>query len=212
MKVQTVEKFIDFLDDSLAWRKQELSYYLLKIDGNQKQSSALIRGGVPLLYAHWEGFIKEAAIGYLYFIDAKKKKINELRENFAAVYSKKRLNELVDSSKASTYVQAIRTIRTNEGHIFSVRPEKFINTQSNLSSKVLIEILITLGLNPDTYAIKQKVIDEKLLKARNEIAHGNYLSINSADYKALHLEVLDMIQTFKTELENAVNTDSYLAE
>ena len=64
MSVQTAEQLSDKLSDELSWRKKELSELksLVEIrDISLPRHNALVRSGVVILYAHWEGFIKSAS-------------------------------------------------------------------------------------------------------------------------------------------------------
>ncbi|NJM61748.1 MAG: hypothetical protein HC849_18575, partial [Oscillatoriales cyanobacterium RU_3_3] len=47
------------------------------------------------------------------------------------------------------------------------------------------------------------LIDIKLLKTRNEIAHGNYSAFDREEYIELHREVIGMLDMFRTQIENA---------
>ncbi len=87
-------------------------------------------------------------------------------------------------------------------------PKEAISTASNLSSEVFKEITSILGIDFSAYSTKSKLIDEKLLKQRNEIAHGNYLLIDRDGYIELHEKVTEMIDIFRNQIENAaINED-----
>jgi hypothetical protein len=92
----------------------------------------------------------------------------------------------------------------------SVLPWKTaINTKSNLNSEVLRQITATLGLDYADYVTKEKLIDEKLLRTRNEVAHGQYLLIGYQQYVSLHDEVLGLIQLFFNQVDNAASMAAY---
>uniref|UniRef100_UPI0004A3AE3E MAE_28990/MAE_18760 family HEPN-like nuclease n=1 Tax=Vibrio parahaemolyticus TaxID=670 RepID=UPI0004A3AE3E len=68
-KIRTVEALVDKLDKELSWRRLEISAIktgIRKAKGNV--CKAYIRSAIPLVYAHWEGFIKESASLYLEFV------------------------------------------------------------------------------------------------------------------------------------------------
>ena len=85
-----------------------------------------------------------------------------------------------------------------------------IQTGSNLSSKVLHQILSLLGIAYKPYEIKQVLIDEKLLKKRNMIAHGEYLDADTESYQELHKEIIGMMNLFKDQIENHAVQKLYL--
>jgi hypothetical protein len=46
------------------------------------------------------------------------------------------------------------------------------------------------------------------LKTRNEIAHGNYLTVDTEEYIELHTEIMGMLDIFSNQIQNsAVNKD-----
>jgi len=87
--------------------------------------------------------------------------------------------------------------------------EGVIKTQSNLSSSVFEEIASSIGIDPTRYKLKYKLIDESLLKRRNQIAHGEYLNIDTQGYQNLSDEVVALISAYKTDIENAIALESY---
>ncbi len=72
-------------------------------------------------------------------------------------------------------------------------PKDAISTASNLSSEILKEITCTLGIDFSLYSTKSVLIDTKLLNARNTIAHGEYLIINTEGYVELNTAVIEML-------------------
>jgi hypothetical protein len=78
-----------------------------------------------------------------------------------------------------------------------------IETDSNLNSKVLYRITQHLGIDYQRFQSKEKLIDERLVKNRNEIAHGKNLSIDYEMFNDLHQEIFILMDCFKIEIENA---------
>lgn len=77
-------------------------------------------------------------------------------------------------------------------------------------SLILREIVCLLGLDYSFYETKEVIINEQLLKRRNGIAHGEYLSLDREEYQQLHDEILGMIENFRTQIENNANQELYL--
>jgi MAE_28990/MAE_18760-like HEPN len=202
-KIRTFEDLEQRLTDDLSWRRKELSD-LNSLIGS-KSYNVLLRGGVVLLYAHWEGYIKTAASSYLEFVSRQKLTYNELAMNFVAVAMKARLDEAKESNKATVFTEVAYFILT-QGDKRSIVPYKeVVSTDSNLSSLILREITCLLGLDYSPYKLKEKLIDEQLLKRRNMIAHGESLaslSLDRDEYQQLHSEILAMMQDFRTQVEN----------
>jgi len=78
-----------------------------------------------------------------------------------------------------------------------------VDTKSNLSSKVLQDILAALGLDQAQFETRIKFIDSSLVSPRNHIAHGEALSLSLSEYLELHDSVLALIETFRNEVENS---------
>lgn len=85
MSIRTAEQLSDRLATDLAWRKKELSEMKSLIEAknvSDQRHKVLVRGGVCILYSHWEGFVKLAANSYLEYVNSKKLTYQELSSNF----------------------------------------------------------------------------------------------------------------------------------
>lgn len=218
MSVRTIEQLSDKLAEDIAWRKRELSEVKSLIEAKNvplQRHNALIRSGICILYAHWEGFIKLAANSYLEYVAMQRLPYNQLSSNFLALAMKAKLNEAKDTNKPSLYIPVCDffLFELNNRSSLPYKDKDAISTASNLSSEILKEITCILGLDFSPYSTKSELIDVKLLKARNEIAHGNYLMINRQDYIELHQKVIEMLEIFRNQIENAaINKDFQLTE
>lgn len=74
----------------------------------------------------------------------------------------------------------------------------------------MYEILWMLGLDKTEYVTKKMLIDEKLVNRRNHIAHGEPLDISVDDYLLLHEEVHALLDTFRTQVQNACVYKTFL--
>jgi hypothetical protein len=211
MSIRRLEELNDQLSSELAWRKKELSVIKSLIDTGSFSTSkktALLRSGVTILYAHWEGFIKQAASIYLEFVSMQRLPYDKLSANFVALAMKSKLNQAKDTNKATIYNEVVEFFMTKLSERSSIQYKNVIQT-SNLSSSVLREIVCMLGLDYSFYEPKNILIDEKLLKMRNEIAHGNYISIDQKEYDELYFKVIEMMDTFRNQIDNCAATKKY---
>ncbi len=208
MKIRSLEDLEQRLSQDLVWRKRELADLKSLIETrnfSQSKQNAVLRSGVALLYAHWEGFIKTAANSYLEFVSRQQLPYKDLAINFVAIAMKTELDKAQSTNKATIYTEVTAFILTQANQRSSVPYEGIVSTNANLSSTVLREITCLLGLDYSFYQSKDKIIDEKLLSRRNKIAHGEslpYLSLDREEYQHLQEEILAMMEDFRTQVEN----------
>ena len=115
---------------------------------------------------------------------------------------KEKLKEAKETNKPSLYIP-VCDFFISELNQRCILPKDVISTASNLSSEILKEITYILGIDFSIYSTKSVLIDTKLLKTRNEIAHGNYSVFDRDEYLELHREVIGMLDIFRNQIENA---------
>ncbi len=211
MKLKTAEQLSDRLSNELAWRKKELSEVKSLVETKSFSDSkhkALVRSGICLLYAHWEGFVKLAANSYLEYVRMQRLCYEELASNFLALAMKEKLKEAKETNKPSLYIPVCDFFLDELNQRCSL-PKEAISTASNLSSEIFQEITRTLGIDFSSYSTKSVLIDTKLLKTRNEIAHGEYSIFDCKEYIELHSQVITMLDQFRTDIENAAINKDY---
>ncbi|MEG4943581.1 MAE_28990/MAE_18760 family HEPN-like nuclease [Microcoleus sp. F4-D5] len=211
MSIRTEEQLSHKLATDLTWRKKELSEMKSLIEAKNvtdQRHKALLRSGVCILYSHWEGFVKLAANSYLEYIISKKLTYQELSSNFLALAMKEKLKEAKQTNKPSLYIP-ICDFFISELNQRCLLPKDVISTGSNLSSEILKEITYILGIDFSIYSTKSVLIDTKLLKTRNEIAHGEYSVFDRAEYLEVHKEILEMLDIFCTQIENAASQKKF---
>lgn len=211
--MKTKDELLQKIDDDLIWRRRELTDFRIAVQDagqNQGRRSALLRAGVALLYAHWEGFVKRCGTYYLEFVANQRKKASELRINFIAIKLKSRLVEASKSRKPSASAELVEFFCNKLGDRLRIPYKGMIDTESNLSSSVLREIVWTLGLDMAPYETKCHFIDSSLVGRRNHIAHGDLLDIDVDEYLELHDEVMVLIDTFRNQLQNAAVSDGFM--
>lgn len=211
MSIRTAEQLSDRLSSDLAWRKKELSEIKSSIEArnvSDQRHKLLVRSGVCILYAHWEGFVKLAANSYVEYVRLKKLTYRELSTNFLALAMKEKLKEAKETNKPSLYIP-VCDFFISELDRRCILPKYPISTASNLSSEIFKEITDILGIDFSVYSTKSVLIDTKLLKTRNEIAHGNYSAFDREEYIELHGEVIGMLDMFRTQIENAAIQEKF---
>jgi hypothetical protein len=211
MKIRTLEELVDLLNREMAWRKKELLEIKRLVDSSKDsfRETTLIRSGVAMLYAHWEGFVKAAGTAYLNYVAMRKLKYEDLAAQLVALGMRKKLNEATQSRKATIHTEVARFFLTGLSERSSLPWESAVETKSNLKSEMLKEIACVLGIDYSQYETKEKLIDEKLLRCRNEIAHGQYLLVDYEEFCDLFDEMMNLLELFRNQIDNAATTCAY---
>jgi hypothetical protein len=212
VKIRSSEQLYDFTTNELAWRKKELfslHSMIFSIGLSPSKKNALLRSTIALLYAHWEGFIKSCATAYIQFVAMQRLKHNELAPNFLALAIRPILMNAIQSKKAEDHIRLVLFFQNNLTTQSSLPFKDVIDTQSNLSTAILRNIVTFLGFDYTVYETKEKMLDERLLKNRNRIAHGEYLEITDNEVHELMNECISLMEIFKNQIDNAVSLQTY---
>lgn len=173
------------------------------------EQKTFIRAGVALVYAHWEGFIKEASEIYLSYVDNQGHTYRDLKSCFAVFGLKGRLAILADSRKSQTNIEAFEFVLGEMDRITKMSMSTAIDTESNLTSKVFSNIASSLDISIAPYLTKFNLIDERLVQRRNKVAHGEYLDLAADDFLMLADEIIQMMRHYKADLQNAASLKAY---
>lgn len=214
MKIRTIEDLQEAVDAEMAWRKHDLTAIKANINSSRAfAKDSALRAGITLLYAHWEGAIKNIASYYLQYVSNLKLPYNKLMSNFLAISTKAEINSFTETNKVSLQTKVIDTVFAKYAIKSNIPYTDVIKTNSNLNSNVFSEIMSTIGLKCDYYETNYTLIDEVLLNMRNRIAHGQKLDILSLDedrYNEIHDKILSLMVAFSNQVTNAAINKEYL--
>lgn len=210
MKIQTLGILQDYLDAEFAWRLKEIADIKNAVRTTQApRQKTVIRAGVPLLYAHWEGFVKNAANAYINYVSCKKLKFEELADNFVVLGVKKHLENFGSAKKMSLNLESVSFFRKNMATRAEIKIGSAIDTESNLNSSVFLNIALTIGIDANRYKSRANFIDLSLLKRRNHIAHGEFVGLEEPAYRQLSDDVITLMRWVKDDIENSASTEKY---
>lgn len=209
--MRTTDDFLTAISEDLIWRRKELTELkgLVASNRGSLKERVLIRAAVALLYAHWEGFVKNAGSCYLKFVSLQRLKCADLSLNFLALAARSSVGGSADRGELLTGIALAKFYSQGLDKVARVPHKNVVNTRSNLGSGTLKDILILLGLSEDEFRTKMHFIDANLVNRRNHIAHGQALFVSFSEYEQLHADVLTLIETFRNLVENAATTRSF---
>ena len=223
--MKDLSEFRADIEESFTWRQEE--YRIIKNTIKEDNKIPITKMLIAILYAHYEGFFKDAFEIYINFINSTGLELNKfnnslitasLDREYSSFEDLNRLcRELTTDPPKENYLNRFHR-RFELTKIFSSRylnkiikiDDKIIDTKSNLTYVVLQENLYVLGLEYDLFSEKKDKIN-KLVHLRNSIAHGSQKElIEFNDLEMLETEILGIINTFITYLYKFCEDKEYL--
>ena len=185
----------------------------------------LSKSYILLLYAHWEGFIKENLDAYFQFISSQNKRIKTLTKNFLYIHLKNLLKNYNINSSVEQEKNLVEYISSNlkfKIPIFQKETNKtkyyedyIIGIKSNLQFEKYIYICEKINYKFKDDTKKFEIILRKLLHNRNSIAHtgikakdDSYTDIE--DLKQMYEAIIKEMENFKNHLIDFVSSKKYL--
>lgn len=217
MPIRTYDDLAAHLASEFKWRTDEITAMSLAIlnAGTAGERQAMLRGALALLYAHWEGFIRDGAEVYLEFVHYQLRQRRHLVSELSLPFLGLAMAEMcpTDPSQRRWFVcaQLADFLQASASERAVIPRDGIVDTESNLKYAVLERILRTLGLEVAPYELKRQIIDHSLLKARNEVAHGEYLYVESIDYDNMRDQIVPLLQLFKDQVLNAAAQQAHCA-
>ena len=207
-----MSKWLKELEDDLNWRETELAILKKQAVLASKDSDryrVLLRAMWALLYAHYEGFCKFAWDVYLEELQKADVKRKDCKDEIAKLSLQKKFKTLKgDLSPESLwdFGQTGFGIMLEDNLDFQIR----LKTQSNLYPNLFKENVIQAGLTctlVDKYQIELKA----LVTRRNEIAHGQKMTIKNIDeYKKYEDAALEVMHELAISIIDCLDKKLYL--
>jgi hypothetical protein len=210
-KPRTALHLVAMLDRELSWRRVDLLFALRLVQhAKGTDIDPAIRAAVPLLYAHWEGFVKRAACLYGDYLSSQRLRFKDVQFSLSGLRAHSYVSTMADIKKRIfTTSELLESIQNIENERLSVSVSSHIDRLGNLSHEMLLQIVQFFSLPAANYIVYKPLIDDALLSHRNKIAHGEYLEIDVGRYKDMHREVVAVIELFKSDVEDAASKKTY---
>ncbi|MEC4682067.1 MAG: MAE_28990/MAE_18760 family HEPN-like nuclease [Nitrospirota bacterium] len=166
---------------------------------------------IPMLYAEWEGFIKEVLQLYLEYLQKRAIPQKDIRSEILAYAWSGSFRKLSSELTLSKKVELIKRFldSLDKGLNFE-KKELEIETKSNLRFKVLEDIAENLCLDISTIKEHEKKLDA-LVNRRNNIAHGGREQKISEEYIEENKSLIELIMdALESVLLDAIKSKKYL--
>lgn len=201
-----MHRVIEEISIDNEWRDSDFAKF--KISANDVDKTLWCRMCIPIVYAHWEGFVVNSLkilITYLNKLELLPRHINT---NLIVVC-------LADSYKSlsgkQSFEQRIEFTNKFQSRLATkVKFQKKINTKSNLKSKVLQEICFMYGFNFEKFKDVTSDID-RLVNVRNSIAHGENAIVPTEENLLMYIAaVKKAMDLFLEEINIFIEYEKYL--
>ncbi|MFE9249878.1 MAE_28990/MAE_18760 family HEPN-like nuclease [Streptomyces sp. NPDC007088] len=209
--IRTIDHLESSLTEDLKWRTHEMQLWeQVAASCRTHEVAGILRGGLALVYAHWEGYIKEGARAYLEYISRKGLKVGELRSEIAAVSLRSKLGQGETSKHSASHTEIVDLLRGADSLPADLPyTSATIRTRSNLKFDVFADIMHSIGCDASRHEIYQSTIDKRLLKYRNDIAHGREEYVRLADWIDIRDRVLLILKDVRNQISNAAANEDY---
>ena len=210
-KFRSLDDFSRSLDAEQIWRRKELSDLRQAIrDANAVSQPTLLRAFVPMCYAHWEGFVIEIASLYFGYITARRYNFSALSPHFLRLAMLRRLDAGTASKNFRDKLEFFDELQKVSEKRFSRVPKELIVSGSNLNSERIRNLCILCDVPSAFMDGQEDFLDIVVLKRRNEIAHGEWASIELIEINEISDGILKLMAGFRNEIENSIVLEKHL--
>lgn len=213
-KIKSALDLTDSITEEYKWRFQEIFQLrdVVRSNKNKKAESALAKSLIVISYSHWEGFVKQVSINYMKYVSFKAPNKSQLSTDLLVPL----LYNNIPFDNDSIYgnypkkLEYIKKVLLDNSFKFEIKWDDLCDAKSNLNSDVLIRIATNIGLSVQDMDTKFAFIDGVLLKNRNDFAHGDRNGLKVKDAVDIADSVIDLMNIYKTKIENAVTLKSFI--
>lgn len=213
--MKTAEDLENSIWAELGWRKKELLQIRLQAKAAPDWALPMyVRAGIPMLYAHWEGFVKAAGEALVDFVRDQALAMKDLAPGYVAIALRTEFATIRDSKTGALMpeLQLTRVLHDRYEKQATLKPRGSIPTASNLSWRQFSMVAARLEVKVDEFALLEHLIDQRLVHARNTIAHGDRSTpLERGDFIVLHAKVVGLLDRFAHQVLRVADENLYRA-
>jgi hypothetical protein len=160
--------------------------------------STVTRMAIPLLYANWEGYVKEVCLLYLEYIERSGTKNRELKAEILGYLWSSSLKPLTGGINFEKKRCIAELALNSMGDVVKFsESERNIDTKSNLNFDILENISAHLCFDVSFLTPYRRHLNA-LVNLRNNIAHGSFPSTMDYDIFDEHAKsILELMENFE---------------
>ena len=166
--------------------------------------------GIPMIYAHWEGYVKEVCQLYLEYVESSVGCSRELHADLLGYMWTPQLRPLIGGLNSERRrAVAELALDSHRAPVAFSETEKAIDTKSNLRYSVLESIAEALHLDITLLATWKRNLDV-LVDMRNNIAHGaRPRSLTCSDFEGYAARTLALMEAFEGVIVSALTERTF---
>jgi hypothetical protein len=211
MKPYDPSSFSLLVTEDYTWRVREISdlKQVIRLSG-ESYGSVARKAALALVYAHWEGYVLFVASAYLGYIAMRKLKFATLMPSLQAVRLTGHIQQWQNQRDTiGLRLSIIETIKAMEQDQFRKVPDGAVSTGGNVNFDRFSDICRVMMIDATKSVLDREFLDNEVVGVRNRIAHGDFIVISNECLLKVSDYVLDLMRTFRTDIENCVIAKKY---
>jgi hypothetical protein len=195
------------------WRINELKKIGKEIETNiitPDLKSLFFRSLIPMIYAHWEGFIVSSIKKYFECLNSFNFFIKEMDIHYITTAFEEKLENIIKSQKFDKRKKHLKILLGILNNKIKFNTKK-IDTKSNLNFDVLIMICEKLKFNKQKFNDYKSDLNE-LVNIRNGIAHGDTPAFEFERFSDIekYIDLIDnLMLDFISEIEDIIKNNKF---
>jgi len=210
---RTRESVLEEIAGNLDYRRHEMTnlHRVLLTYAGKSLEITVVRMAIPMIYAHWEGYVKEVCHIYIEHIETSIMYARQLQPALLGYLWIPKLKPISQGGLNHKRRKAVAecVIHSLSGPVVFGDAEKIVDTSSNLRFSVLQRIADDLCLDITSLAGWRRHLDA-LVNLRNNIAHGIIPQrLGYSDF-IMHTDAtIGLMEGFEQVMHNAILIESF---